>query len=296
MKSLLLLLVCLTSLALSAQEDEWEWWNEIHGWEEGDPGWRNMMILSPGFLGPNGLPVPEVKKGYLTGETEMEITVSRHFHPADPTQDLSARFYLPFCDHKIALEGYGVLLENYQYSEDIRNARFSRDKDGRGIVPGDLYLSALIQLSRDRAFPNTLARLAFKTASGDAFAARYTDTPGYFFDLSASRDFELDRNSTLRPYVDLGFYSWQTYLEDTPQNDAFYFGGGVEFRYRDWSLSGTYSGYSGYLESLDRPRVITFDTRYDWTNSAARLQFVYGLRDWVYQTFRFSYIVKLRGL
>lgn len=252
------------------------------------------MKLSPGFLGPNSLPVPEVKKGLLTGDTELEASISRHFHVSDPTQDLSARLLIPFCEHRIALEAYGVLLENYQYTEEIRNERISRDYDGRGVVAGDLYVSMLIQVTRDLAFPNTLIRLAVKTASGEASAARFTDTPGYFFDLSASKDFTIGRKNLFRPYFDVGFYSWQTYLEDTPQNDAFYYGAGLEFRYQDWSLSGSYSGYSGYLDIRDRPKLITLDTRYDWARAAARIQFLYGLRDWNYQTFRFSFIVKLK--
>lgn len=279
-----------------AQNDDWKWWNDVHGWKEGDKGWRYWMILSPGYLGPNALPVPELKRGYIPESGGIKASLSRHFHPGDPTQDLSFHFLLPACESKIAFEVFGVAGESYGYTEEIRNERFSRDEDGRGLVQGDFYFGSLVQLSKNRRFPNTLLRMACKTASGHAYAARFTDTPGYFMDVSSSVDFEISRFSTIRPYMTLGFYSWQTYNEATPQNDALFYGAGMEYLYGDWRFAGDLAGYSGYLRQRDKPRVITLETRYDWRNTAACIQFLYGLRDWEYKTFRFSFIWKFQGL
>jgi len=58
---LLLLLLFFFSGSTFAQND-FQWWNDLHDWQPGDPGWRNMMKITPGYLGPNALPVPEVKK------------------------------------------------------------------------------------------------------------------------------------------------------------------------------------------------------------------------------------------
>ena len=117
------LLLLVTQQLVSAQED-WSWWNDAHGWESGDPGWRNWLIISPAFLGPNALPVPELKRGLLEGNTELELTVSNHFYSGDPTQDISGRVYIPFAGNKIAIEMYGVLLEHYSYTTEIRDERF----------------------------------------------------------------------------------------------------------------------------------------------------------------------------
>src|SRR5690554_1164010 len=161
---LVLILLCTGNLkGYTQQPDEnYEWWNEVHGWEEGDPGWRNWIKITPGYLGPNALPVPHVHKGTLKTQVEFEITASNHFHPGDYTHDVSGYLYYPFAKNKIAVELYGVILEQFAFSEEIRNERYARIKDGRGLAFGDFYFSTLIQLVHNRRFPNTLLRLAAK--------------------------------------------------------------------------------------------------------------------------------------
>jgi hypothetical protein len=292
-RSLLLLSAVFLFSAANAQEDEWEWWNKAHGWKTGMPGWRTLMILSPGYLGPNALPVPEMKNGAISSGSEIETTLSCHFHPGDPTQDLALRLFYPVANGKMAFEAWGVALEKYGYSPEIRDQRFSRDKNGKGLVPGDFYFSALIQLCKNRKFPDTMLRMACRTASGAAQAARYTDTPGYFFDFSSGRDISLSGSKVLRPFASFGFYSWQTYNEATPQNDAILYGAGVSFRSAEWLISGNLSGYSGYLKHTDHPRVFTLESRYDWISTALRCRFLYGNKDWDYTTLRFSFIWKI---
>ena len=261
------------------------------------PGWKDWIIISPGYLGPNALPVPEPKKGYIPFQSEISFSAARHFHPGDPTQDISARLFLPFAENKIAFEAYGVIVENYAFTEEIRNERFARDKDGRGISQGDLYFSTLIQLSNGRKFPNTLFRIAGRTASGGAYnAARYTDSPGYFFDFSFSKDLEINRTSTFRPFAALGFYSWQTNRDDVLQNDAPFYTSGIELQTGNWLMTGTFSGYSGYLDNRDKPRVVHLSVRHDWESSAMSVDLLYGLRDWEYQTIKFTYAWKFEGI
>lgn len=276
---------------------DWSWWNDRHGWEVGDPGWRTFMIISPGYLGPNALPVPDVKRGFLTGETEFELTASNHFHSDDPTQDLSGRIYIPFAGSRIAVEMYGVLFEYYHYSEAIRDQRVSRDMDGTGVAIGDFYFSTLIQIIKDRKFPNTLFRFAARTASGSALeAARYSDTPGYFFDLSFSKDLGHIGNGLIRPFGGIGFYGWQTTDDELLQNDALMYALGLDFENETSRLSASWSGYSGYQELRDRPMQLNFEWRKDFDKTALRFQYQHGLRDWEYKTIRFSFLWKMKGV
>lgn len=285
----------LSSLWVSGQED-YGWWNELHNWQPGMPSWKRMMIISPGYLGPNALPVPEMKKGFNPEQSEFSFSLSRHFHPGDPTQDLSGRLALPFADSKIMFEMYGVIVENYAFTEEIRNERIARDKDGRGIAQGDFYFSTSVQIVKDKAFPNTLFRIAAKTASGGLYAARYSDSPGYFFDFSFSKDWDVSRYGVIRPYGSFGFYSWQTNDEFTLQNDAFMYGVGLEYDSRYWLISGNFSGYSGYMENRDKPQVVTLLTRHDWERSAMSVEVIQGLRHWEYTTIRFTFSRKFDGL
>lgn len=300
MKNLLILIIFSFSFLFVRGQDpnaDYGWWNDLHDWQNGDPGWRNWIIISPGYLGPNALPVPDVKKGFLSEKTEFEITASNHFHPSDPTQDISGRIFIPFAKNRIAVEMYGVIIEQFAFSEEIRNERFSRIENGKGTAVGDFYFSTLIQLSKDRKFPNTLFRFATKTASGNMLeGARYTDSPGYFFDLSFSKDFGSQETVVFRPFGLFGFYSWQTNDELNLQNDAFLYALGVDLEKNNWLVSCSWSGYSGYKNERDKPMQLNFDLRKDFQSTAIRFQYLHGLRDWEYKTIKFSFIWKMKAI
>ena len=294
-----LLLFSLFCLVGSGQDPsaDYTWWNQLHGWQTGDPGWRNWIIISPGHLGPNALPVPFVKKGFLEENSEIEVTASAHFNPEDPTQDISGRIFIPFAKNRIAVEMYGVIIEHFAFSEKIRNERFARIEDGKGVAFGDFYFSTLIQLSKDRKFPNTLLRFATKTASGNMLeGARYTDSPAYFIDLSFSRDFGTISEGIVRPFGILGFYTWQTNDELNLQNDAFLYALGLDYQIKNWLFSGSWSGYTGYKNERDKPMQLNFDLLKDFGKKAIRIQYLHGIRDWNYNTIKFSFIWKLAAV
>ncbi len=293
MKKLYFLILLLNTFFVVYGQDDFSWWNEVHGWEEGDPVWKDYLISSPGFLGPNALPVPEVTRGFLNEKTELEITASSHFLKGDPTQDISGRIFVPFANSRIAVEMYGVILEHYNYSQEVRDERFSHDKDGKGYAIGDLYFTTLIQLIKDRKFPNTLFRAGLKTASGELAAARYSDTPGYYFDLSFSKDFGQKEELLFRPFSMAGFYCWQTTDDYLLQNDALLYGVGIDFVRKDWRFTSSWSGYYGYKDNGDRPMQLNFELRKDDPKKAFRIQYQHGLHDWLYRTVRVSFIWKL---
>ena len=289
-KIFLFLLILFFAGVVQAQED-WGWWNELHGWESGMPGWRSFITVSPGYLGPNALPVPDVAKGLLNTKKSLELSSDFHFMSGDHAQDLSGRFYYPFSD-KIAIELYGVLLEHYSMTDEIRDERAARDRDGEGLAIGDLYFSTMIQLVKDRKFPNTLLRMVGKTASGGRLdAARYSDSPGYFFDLSFSKEIpRFAGNFQLMPFGSFGFYSWQTNDMDNLQNDAFMYSLGFELSNEKWEVTNSFGGYSGYKDERDEPMVYTFGVKRNFDKNAIRLQYIYGLRDWEYQTIKVAYV------
>jgi hypothetical protein len=254
------------------------------------------MHITPGYLGPNAMPVPEIKKGIVLPGSNFEVSVDFHFMKGDPTQDIFAKYYRSFAGDKIAIELYGVLGEHYAFSQEIRDKRVSRDFDGKGTTNGDLYFSTLIQIVKGRKFPDTMLRMTARTASGNQLeGARYSDSPGYFFDLSFSREFAgANEKMKFVPYFSGGFYSWQTNDDMNLQNDAYMYGVGADFRWSRWTVSNSLSGYSGYKHENDRPMVYTFDINHSLKNKTVRLQYLYGIRDWLYQTVKISMIFNLK--
>ena len=197
-------------------------------------------------------------------------------------------------ENKIAIEVYGVIIEHFAYSEEIRNERISRIEDGKGTSFGDLYFSTLIQIFKDRKFPNTLLRFATKTASGDKLeGARHTDSPGYFCDLSFSEELRTTENMFWRPFGSFGFYTWQTNDELNLQNDAFMYALGLDLKKSTWLFSSSWSGYTGYKDQRDRPMQLNFELRKDYSRKAFRLQYHHGLRDWNYKTIKISFLWKI---
>lgn len=295
MKKIIIVLICILPL-FSYSEPDWRWWNEKHGWETGMPSWRSFIRITPGYLGPNALPVPDMKKGVVQSGSNLEFGLDLHFKQGDPTQNIFGKYYRSFADDKIAIELYGVMAEHYAMSDSVRDERFARDYDGKGIAIGDLYFSTLIQLLKDRKFPDTMLRLVGRTASGGHLdAARYSDSPGYYFDVSFSKEYDArNEQMSFMPYASLGFYSWQTNDDMNLQNDAFMYGAGADFKWSKWTVSNSVSGYSGYKHEKDKPMVYTFDLNHKLKNHTLRLQYLHGIRDWTYHTVKFSVIIKLK--
>jgi len=295
MKKIILLILCIAPLLAISGED-YTWWNKLHGWETGMPGWRSFLHISPGYMGPNALPVPEVKKGIVNAGNNVEFGMDFHFMKGDPTQDLFAKYYRSFAENRVAIELYGVIVEHYAMSAYIRDERNARDFDGKGFTNGDLYFSTLIQVIKGKKFPDTMFRMACRTASGNQLdGARYTDAPGYFFDLSFSKEYE-GRNEKMSflPFASVGFHSWQINDEINMQNDTYMYGVGGEFKWSRWTVSNSLSGYSGYKKIHDKPMVYTIDLNHSYKNQTIRLQYLYGLRDWNYRTIKLSLIVNLK--
>ncbi len=287
----LLWLVVFLPFALNAQS--YDWWYDLHDLDPDNNYWKRMMIISPGYLGPNALPVPETTKGVLGRDHFFAFSASHHFHIGDPTSDLSGKIYLPFADGKIAFELQGVIIEKYNFSDDIRIERRARVLEGKGTTVGDLYVTTHLQLSRDRKFPDTAFRFSARTTSGgDLKAARFSDHPGFYFDFSFSKPFSLGSMVSLRPYSMLGFHSWQTNYIHTLQNDALLYGAGADLTVGNYRVGGGVSGYSGYQKIKDRPQILWAQAGYDWKQYVATIDWSGGLRDWEYQTVRFTMAYK----
>lgn len=285
----LILLYILVSVSLNGQDD-YSWWNEINNWDGITP-WDQYIIKSPGYMGPNALPVPEMKTGRLPDKAGFRLFTDLHYSNGDNTQDIFSSLYLPLAGNRVGLELYGVMVEHYKMDIATRDERHSRDFDAKGFSVGDLNIATLISLTRDHLkWPDMVIRIAFRIPSGSNMrGARFTDAPGYHFDLLLSK--KLTDNLEITGMT--GFYSWQlNYNTDRvlyQQNDAFLYGAGLIYSKKRIKIEGDIAGYAGYVNIKDSPVVLRLKTELAFGKVKGVLRLQQGVReDFDYTTLRFG--------
>lgn len=291
----LLLIYTLAVNQLQAQED-FSWWAAIHNWDGHTP-WNQYIKMSTSFMGPNAIPVPEVSKGLVDSIAEVEVSGSYHYSKGDKTTDFFMRGYLPLYENRMAVSVDVIPYEWFQTDTIIRDMRAARTRNGKGGAGGDIYLYTNFQIFRSKQhLPDILLRFAFRTASGTNLRnARYTDGSGYFFDISAGKNYKLNKN-ILRLFIMGGFYSYQTQDLQHLQNDCTLYGCGADIHFKNFLFSQSIAGYSGYLNIGDKPMVYRASLRIknkliDW-----KISYQYGINDYDFQRVRvglvFHYPIK----
>ncbi|OQX81478.1 MAG: hypothetical protein B6D61_00620 [Bacteroidetes bacterium 4484_249] len=287
-----------------SQEDEATWWNKAHNWD-GITHWSDYIIFSPYYLGPNALSVPFSQKGLVKNRYELQINAEGYFSEGDKTQSLFMSLYVPVVKNLVAVEFYGVPFEHYKMDEKTVYERRTRNRSGEGYAVGDFYFSTIIQLLKNNKFPDIAFRMACRTASGSKLSdARFTDAPGYFFDLSFGKDllFQEKFINKIRFHGTVGFYSWQMNLPDNRQNDALIYGLGADLFIKKFIISNSIDGYYGYIGNeeiivvkkdepvpyKDRPMVYRLDITKESKLLDIIIGYQLGLYDFAYQTIKFS--------
>ena len=296
MRSRLKYLILLTWLLPFRMEgQDHDWWNKKHQWD-GITSWTNYLIVSPSFMGPNALPVPEVQKGLLPKERSLELGIDGHYSKGDQTANLFTEFFTPLFSDRAGLKISYVPLEFYQTDTLTRDLRRSREYDARGTSHGDVYIGTYIHILREtEKLPDVLLTVHLKTASGTRFAAaRHTDSPGYYFDASLGKKFMLKKHEPdfYRLYGMVGFYAYQTNLDHYFQNDAFLYGAGFDLQRGKIYLENQLGGYTGYLSNGDKPMVYRLNVAWNGDSGVdLKLRFQHGITDFPYTTLRLSTLV-----
>lgn len=292
MKRVLVILFISISACVNAQID-YTWWNKIHHWD-GVTSWEKYLTIAPAFLGPNALPVPDMSKGQLDTTMQFEVGGDLHFSKGDHTQDAFVRAYLPFENNKVAISLEVIPIEYFTTDTITRDLRASRGKSGEGKAGGDIYFTTYVQLLKNRkSLPDLTLRAALRTASGTNLGeARYTDGPGYYFDVSAGKTYELSASSSLRWFGMAGLYVYQTFDVDHLQNDCFLFGGGAEWKFRKVSLREELAGYSGYMSNGDKPLVLRSTLQWNASKLSYKFSYQHSLRDFPTERLRLSLVYR----
>jgi len=284
--------VFLFCISIAKAQVDYSWWIKIHNWD-GHTSWIKYLKYSPGYFGPNALPVPEVANGIVGNKGMLEMAADGHFSKGDNTQNIFTRLYYPLVSKFVAIESYVVPIEHFKMDTATRDIRSARIKSGEGTAGGDIYFGTVVQLVKNKKFPDVVFRMMCRTASGtNVSAARYTDAPGYFLDVSMGKDFKNENSifSTIRPYWMIGFFSWQTNLDNYRQDDAFLYGVGIDLLSNKITISASAGGYIGYIKDKDSPLVARLKVFKNGKHFNYGISGELGLHDYQYKSLRLSLV------
>lgn len=258
-------------------------WAEVVQWD-GVSHWSKYMLTMPAYQGPNSLPVPRLSNGSADSVFSIAATAQAHFSPGDHTQNM--HIYASYClvKDRISFDVDWVPYERYRMSTAIKEERhvfsqFYYDQEAMG----EFHLNTRIQvLNKWRPHLQLALRIGYRFPSGSGFgAARYTDGPGYYFDISAAKPIG---KSGLKWLAMAGFYTWQIESAEHNQDDAFLFGTGLEWQRRSWKLQANLAGYLGYLaHNGDKPIVCRLEAE----KKTGRFSILAGLQKGLHD-FRFT--------
>ncbi len=298
---LILWLITAPAISQSKGEPNWYWWCDNVDCNNGGQHWSRYIITSPGYMGPNALPVPEVSTGLINNGISWEMTGMAHFSPGDKTQNLFTELKFNLAPDIVSMTISYFPFERFVMTPEIRDGRMVSGEyyEGQGTTHGDIYFGFDVQILKNKPkWPDMAARIMVKTAAGSEFgAARYTDAPGYFLDASFGKTYSLSDRSTksIRPYIMLGFFAWQVNEDENRQNDAFMAGLGADLQLGKLGVHNSIGGYNGYKGNGDQPLV--YRAELSLTNKRIEyfLRFQEGLRDFDYHTTMAGIVLKWNG-
>jgi hypothetical protein len=286
MQKLFILISCFILIKGNAQT--FDRWAQVVGWD-GVSHWSRYMISMPAYQGPNALPVPRISNGSIDSTFSITAAGQLHFSKGDNTQNIN--FYASYCLVKdvISFDAAWVPYEMYNMSQAIKEKRhvfvqFFNDHE----ATGEVHLNTNIQLfNRWRKHIQLALRVGYRFPSGSGFgAARFTDGPGYYFDLSFGKNLG---HSPVKWIGMLGFYSWQIESEKHNQDDAFLFGSGLEWKSKSLTVQSYIAGYLGYLEKKgDKPVVFRTQIEKQLKKTSFLLGFQKGLQNFAFTSVEFG--------
>lgn len=307
-RTLCVAFTCFVIYAKSLAQTDYTWWYELVQWDGVTP-WACYYTYSPRYFGPNAFPVPRMGDGKVNENLTVEAAFEQYWGFGDNATDLNVRIDIPLYPKYVNLSLWMVPVEYFSTSIHIRNERRMRIEDPKGWAFGDVYIQTGIQILRDRPkAPDIMINLTMKTASGSPLvAARYYDTPGYFFDATVGKTFTLGKESRqveLAVSGRAGFLCWQSARTNYEghkllmQDDAFLYGLRLGLSMRKWQFETDFSGYEGWIHIGDAPMVLRVNAGYHFPKG--NTLFVGGLlgfRDYRYYMvnigYRFSTKVRL---
>ncbi|MFN4299803.1 MAG: hypothetical protein ACK4EX_08760 [Thermaurantimonas sp.] len=282
------LIILINTYHTYSQQTDYQWWNDLHGWDGISP-FEKYLYLESGRMGPNALPVPEPLYCLWDSLNGFYNLLQYYYTKGERTYSIKNSFYYK-ADRKVALRALMVSAEYFNTNADIRDFRAARTYEGRGWAVGDIYVETHWQIVQfDKKLPDIAFRVGLKTASGSRVEdARYTDTPGYYFDVNFRKIFSA-KTFTYQIYSMLGFYAYQTYKTDHKQNDAVLYGLGGRIKNVKWGADLHMRGYVGYFGRYDKPLIGSTEIFYVLGKNILLFRIEKGNTSWPFTSFQLGY-------
>jgi len=261
----LLIIIWLACVSYSAVSQDHDWWANNVQWD-GKAHWSTYIMSKPVFMGPNALPIPDLSSGTAPRSSSFSMEGQFHTRRGDQTFNAVLRGLYAVTPGKIALEAIWIPAEYSVVSHELKTERktFHAFYNQRWAT-GDLYLQTCLQLLKEEGRKaGLMLRVGYRfPTSNMQGAARFTDAPGYYADLSS----RVRLNDHWHVSFMSGLYVWQTNQDDFVQNDAFLFGSGISRQAGAITIDLNVRGYLGYLGSGDDPLATALRVSYkknDW--------------------------------
>lgn len=274
---------------LIAQDDYFETWKKEVQWD-GVTHWSRYMQTVPGFMGPNALPIPFTGEGTIDSMSSFSFSMQKHVMKGDNTTNLTLYFNHVIVKDVISIDAFMVPVEWFDMSEEIKverrvPAHYYNAKTAMGDLHGNINFQVLNRL-RSKVHLVARAGMRFPT-SNKLGAARFTDMPGYFFDVSGGKPL----NENWKLFGNAGFYVWETIDRKlNRQDDAFLFGAGVSYHNnKEMHCQLALSGYLGYMESTrDKPIVARMTVSKKWERIKGFIRLQQGINHFKYSSAEFG--------
>ncbi len=290
----------------AAGQNGLDWWDQLHNYPDAAGTDRSKYInLSPGYLGPNAMIIPSLPNMIIDNEFWVQAFGQSHSGNGDKTNNFFLKGNFPLARDRVNLYITSVPYESWEVTPATRDERRMTNIFGKGNNTGDIAYGFIFKIFRENHWLpfNFGFRAHVKTTTGGELNnARSTDNSLYQWEGIFSKTLITREEEKLLLKAAWGFVSWQTDNNMLPggsrnkQNDAVYYGFGVEYLNQSWSFGTDITGYTGYIGNRDYPHFLRSQLQYRLSRLAIRTEFNYGLQSWDWNTISFGvryYVLEL---
>jgi hypothetical protein len=274
------------------------------GWVDfGSSHINKWLQIAPGTLGPNSLPVPFMDYGLLDSVSNIETGVHAHFMEGDQGINSYMSLYWAVVPKRVAVHIWGFPTETFQTDNSVRDERqIYYDDTGWITQSGDFWISTYIQLVKEHnKRPGIAINYSAKTTIGGATQGRYTDAPANYYYMAIGKSFFTKRGFINEVRIGMlgGFYVWQTNKVELAQDEGPLFELGLDLKHKNLSWKNEFGGYNGYdvyqyigVTGNNDPLIYKTNFMISGKRMNWKWEYQTGIRDYYYQTFRFSVFYK----